>query len=155
LLEGLHRLDAEIVVTVGPEMDPAQLGPQPEHVHLESYLPLGKLLSHCSVVVFHGGSGTLGHAVAHGLPMVILPLGADQRENAARCAELGISRTLEHEQLTPDNVRGAVLDVLQQPHYREKAERLREEFNSLPGPEYTVGLLERLARDKSPIVATQ
>ena len=58
----------------------------------------------CSLVVFHGGSGTLGHVIANGLPMVILPLGADQPENAQRCAELGASRTLDQANLTPENV---------------------------------------------------
>jgi UDP:flavonoid glycosyltransferase YjiC (YdhE family) len=103
--------------------------------------------------VFHGGSGTLGHAIANGLPMVILPLGADQPENAARCAELGASRTLDQDHLTPEHIRDVVLDVLHTPSYRENAERLRDDFARLPGPEYAVELLERLAREKMPIVA--
>jgi len=119
---------------------------------LERYLPLGALLARCSLAVFHGGSGTLGHVIAHGLPMVILPLGADQPENAARCAELGASRTLDQAQLTPEHIREVVLDVLRTPSYRQVAERLRNEFDALPGPEFAVALLERLARDKAPII---
>jgi len=152
LLAGLRDLDAEIVITVGHDLDPAALGPQPEHIHLERFLPLGALMEHCSLVLFHGGSGTLGHALAHGLPMVILPLGADQPENAVRCAELGASRTLEQESLTPQHVREIVLDVLQTPSYRHNAEHLRDEFDALPGPGFAVELLERLARDKTPII---
>jgi UDP:flavonoid glycosyltransferase YjiC (YdhE family) len=104
--------------------------------------------------VFHGGSGTLGHAIANGLPTVILPLGADQPENAARCAELGASRTLDQDQLSPGHVCEVVLDVLQMPSYRLGSQRLRDEFNALPGPELTVELLERLVRDKAPIIAS-
>ena len=154
LLAGLADVDAEIVLTVGNDLDPASFGPQPAHIHLERYLPLGALLACCSLVVFHGGSGTLAHAVARGLPMVMIPLGADQPENAARCAELGASRTLDQDALTPALVREAVLDVLQTPGYRESAERLRDAYNALPGPELAVSLLERLAREKAPIVAT-
>jgi len=155
LLAGLHDVEAEVIATVGRDLDPAALGPQPEHIHLERYLPLGALLPRCSLVVFHGGSGTLGHAIANGLPMVIVPLGADQPENAARCAELGASRTLDQDSLTPEHVRDVVLDVLHTPSYRQNAERLREEFDSLPGPHVAVELLERLARDKAPIVAAR
>jgi len=89
-----------------------------ELIHLERFLPLGALMEHCSLVLFHGGSGTLGHALAHGLPMVILPLGADQPENAVRCSELGASRTLGQDSLTPHPVREVVLDVFQRPSYR-------------------------------------
>lgn len=153
VLAGLHDLDIEVVLTVGPDLDPAIFGAQPDHIHLERFLPLGALLSYCSVVLFHGGSGTLSHIVAHGLPMVTLPLGADQPENAARCAELGASHTLDRESLTPERVREAVLDVLRTPSYRQSAERLRDECNALPGPDFAVVLLERLARDKEPIFA--
>ncbi len=155
LLAGLREIEAEVVVTVGHHLDPAALGPQPSHIHLERFLPLGALLPRCSLVLFHGGSGTLGGAVAHGLPMVIFPISADQPDNAARCAELGASRTLDQEHLTPEHVREVVLDVLHTPTYRQAAERLRDEFNALPGPEFAVELLERLARDKAPIIAVR
>jgi MGT family glycosyltransferase len=153
LLAGLQDADVEVVVTVGHDFDPATLGAQPTHVHPERFLPLGALLPHCSLVVFHGASGTLGHAIANGLPMVILPLGPDQPENAARCAELGASRTLDQDHLTPEHVRDVVLDVLHAPSYRQNAERLRDEFDALPGVDYAVELLERLVRDKEPIGA--
>ena len=155
LLDGLRDLDAELVLTVGHDLDPAAFGPQPGHVHLERFLPLGALLPHCSMVVFHGGSGTLVQAVAHGLPMAILPLGADQPENAQRCVELGAARTLDQTHLTPEHVRDVALDVLRTPSYRQSAERLRDEFARLPGPEFAVELLERLARDKAPIIAAR
>ena len=155
LLAGLRDVGVEVVLTVGRDLDPAAFGPQPGHIHLERYLPLGVLLRRCSLVLFHGGSGTLGHAIAHGLPMVILPLGADQPENATRCAELGASRTLEQEHLTPEHIRDVVRDVLHTPSYRVGAERLRAEFERLPGPEFAVGLLERLASERTPIIAAR
>jgi len=155
LLAGLQDADVEVVATVGRDLDPASLGPQPEHIHLERYLPLGALLPRCSLVVFHGGSGTLSHTVAHGLPMVILPLAADHPENAARCAELGASRTLDQDNLTPEYVREVVLDVLHTPSYRQAAQRLRDEFDALPGVDHAVELLERLARDRVPVVASR
>ena len=42
LLAGLADVDAEIVLTVGNNLDPASFGPQPAHIHLERYLPLGR-----------------------------------------------------------------------------------------------------------------
>jgi UDP:flavonoid glycosyltransferase YjiC (YdhE family) len=144
---------AEVVVSVGTDFDPATLGPQPEHIYLERLLSLEALLPHCALVVFHGGSGTLAHVVAHGLPMVIIPLGADQPQNAVRCAELGVSRTVEPGQLSPELIRDVAIDVLRTPSYRQHAEQLRDEFDRLPGPEFAVELLERLARDKIPILS--
>jgi UDP:flavonoid glycosyltransferase YjiC (YdhE family) len=43
--------------------------------------------------------------------------------------------------------------VLDDPAYRQNAERVRDEMAALPGLEYAVALLERLARDKQPILS--
>jgi MGT family glycosyltransferase len=153
LLAGLRDVDAEILATTGHGLDPAALGPQPGQIHVERFLPLGALLARCSLVVFHGGSGTRIQALARGLPMVILPLGADQPENAARAAELGVARALDQEHLAPEHVREVSLHVLRTPSYRRSAERLRDEIERLPGVELAVELLEQLARDKAPIIA--
>jgi MGT family glycosyltransferase len=152
VLEGLRDIDAEVVLSVGNDLDPAVLGPQPANVHVERFLPLGALLDRCSLVFFHGGSGTLGHAVAHGLPMVILALGADQPENSERCSALGVSRSIEPEHLSARSVGDVVLDVLETPSYRQNAACLRREFDRLPGIEMAVALLERLAREKRPVL---
>ncbi len=92
------------------------------------------MLPHCAAVVSHGGSGSVLGALAHGLPQVLIAMGADQPLNAARCAELGLALTLDPVSATPDDVRAAVTAVLDEPSYRQAAERMRDEIRSLPGP---------------------
>jgi len=115
------------------------------------YIPLSLLLPHCDLVVTNGGSGTLTAALGHGLPVVVVPIAADQPANAARCAALDLGRVVEHTELTPERARDVVLGVLGDPSYRRNAERLRDEIAALPGPGYAVALLERLAIEKQPL----
>jgi UDP:flavonoid glycosyltransferase YjiC (YdhE family) len=145
VLEGLRELPVDVVATVGRNLDPARLGPQPANVRIERYLPQAEVLPRCHAVVSHGGSGSILGALAHGLPSVLLPMGADQPQNAARCEQLGVARVLDAVFATPETVRDAVADVLANPSYRSAAERLADEIAALPGPEHTVALLERLA----------
>jgi UDP:flavonoid glycosyltransferase YjiC (YdhE family) len=145
VLAGLRELPGEVVVTVGRELDPAELGVQPAHVRIERYVPQAMLLPRCDLVVSHGGSGSVLGALTHGLPMVLLPLGADQPLNARRCEALGVARVLDARAASADVVREAAADVLADPAYRRAAERLRAEIAGLPGPEHAVALLERLA----------
>jgi UDP:flavonoid glycosyltransferase YjiC (YdhE family) len=147
LLAGLRELPVDVVVTVGSQLDPAELGPLPGNVHVERYVVQALLLPSCSAVVCHGGSGSVIGALAHGLPLVVVPLGADQPQNAARCEELGVGRVLDAVRATPEEVREAVSEVLSNPSYRAAAERLRDETAALPGPEHAVALLERLAAE--------
>jgi MGT family glycosyltransferase len=145
----------ELIVTVGRDRDPAALGPLPRNVHVARYIPQSLLFPYCDVVVAHGGWNTTLAALSHGLPLVLIPLGADQPHNAARCAALHVGRVIRPADLTPQALRDAVHDVLNMPTYRRNARRLRAEMDSLPEPAYAVALLEQLARDRAPIVASR
>jgi UDP:flavonoid glycosyltransferase YjiC (YdhE family) len=145
VLAGLREVGREVIVTVGEELDPAEMGPQPAHVHVTRFVPLGAALPHCTIVVSHGGSGSLVASLAHGLPSVLLPMGADQPGNAARCEALGVALVLEVLTATPADVGAAVAAVLAEPSYRAAAERVRDEIAALPGPDHAVERLVAFA----------
>jgi UDP:flavonoid glycosyltransferase YjiC (YdhE family) len=145
VLRGLRDLPIEVVVTVGRDLDPDRFGPQPPHVHIERYIPQAALLPHCDLVINHGGSGSVIGALAHGLPIVVLPMGADQSLNGARCAQLGVGMVLEAVGATPATIQEAVVAILDTPSYRLDAQRMRDEIQALPGPETVVPPIEGLA----------
>ena len=138
VLAGLAELEVDVVATVGSEIDPAELGPLPPHVRVERFLPQAEILPRSSAVVSHGGSGSVLGALAHGLPQVLIPMGADQPLNASRCEELGLARVLDPVAATAASVHKAAAAVLAEPGYRAAAERLQREFAALPGPEFAV-----------------
>jgi UDP:flavonoid glycosyltransferase YjiC (YdhE family) len=120
-------------------------------VHVARFITQSLLLPRCDLVITHGGSGTVMGALGEGIPLVVIPLGADQPHNAARCAALGIGRVVLDSDVAPETIRAAADDVLSSPGYRAQAERFRDEIAALPGPEYAVPLLERLAVEKRPV----
>lgn len=154
VLAGLRDLPATIIVTVGANIDPAEFGPQPGNIHIERFIPQAAVLPHCDVVVSHGGSGSVVGALTFGLPSVLLPMGADQPHNAARCADLGVARVLDAVRATPQDVHTAVSQTLADSAMRRAAERIQREIADLPGPERAVELLEQLATDRRPLVST-
>ena len=150
VLAGLRDLPVNVLVTVGRHIDPAEFGAQPANIRIERYVPQAEVLPHCDLVVSHGGSGSVVGALAHGVPSVLVAMGADQPLNAARCVALGVGRVLDPVAATPADVREAVSAVLSEPSYRRNAERLRDEIAALPGPEWAVPLLERLGEHRPP-----
>ncbi|WP_326694124.1 glycosyltransferase [Streptomyces sp. NBC_01766] len=142
---GLRELPVNVLMTVSDHIDPAVLGPLPGHIRVERFVPQEQLLPQCALVVSHGGSGSLMGALAHGLPSVLFPHGADQPYNARRCTELGAARTLDPVTATPEDIHSAVSTVLADSGYRSAAERIRDEMNALPGAAETVPALEALA----------
>jgi UDP:flavonoid glycosyltransferase YjiC (YdhE family) len=154
VLAGLRELRANLLVTVGREIDPASLGPQPANVRIERFVPQSEVLPHVDLVVSHGGSGSVLGALAHGRPMVVLPIGADQPLNAVRISALGAGRALDAIRATPDEVREAVASVLADAACREAAGRLADEIAALAPPGVAVALLERLARERRPLTVS-
>jgi MGT family glycosyltransferase len=144
VLAGLRELPADVIATTGANLDPDELGSQPESVRIERHLPQSEILPRCRAMVSHGGSGSILGALAHGLPSVLLPMGADQPHNAARCEQLGVARVLDAIRATPHAVREAAAEVMNHPSYRAAAELVADEIAALPGPDDAVALVERL-----------
>src|SRR5690606_21323884 len=89
VLAAVATLPARAPRTTGDALDPSLLGAIPARVHVERFVPQAKLLPHVRAVVCHGGSGTVLGALAAGVPLVVLPLFADQPANAGEVARSG------------------------------------------------------------------
>jgi len=145
VLQGLVGQPANVIVTVGPDRDPAGLGPQPPNIRVERYLPQSLLFPSCDLVVCHGGSGTTLAALACGLPMLLLPQEANQFWNADRTVELGAGELVRPAELSAGAVHAAVARLLGDPRYRADAERQAAEIADRPSPDELVPQLEELA----------
>ncbi len=145
ILGGLADLGVDVVATVGAGTDPADLGPQPAHVRVERFLPQDDVLPFADLVVSHGGSGSLMATLAHGLPSLLLPLGADQPHNARRAAELGLAVTLDAMSATAEDVATRAAEVLADVAMLERCIAVADELQALPGPRAAVAALEAAA----------
>ena len=73
VLDGLADAPIEVVLTTGPAIDPAELT-VPPNATAHSFLPHDEVMSGCSAVIGHGGHSTTMRALAHDLPLVIIPM---------------------------------------------------------------------------------
>ncbi len=151
IVEGVREEPVNVIVTVGPDNDPAGLGPQPPNVHVERYIPQAQLLPHCDVVVNQGGTAMLD-ILGQGLPILVVPQGANQFHNAEACVSRGAGRSVLPGEISPERVRQEMRRLLEEPSYREAAQQVRHEFERMPGPDDGVALLERLAEERRPLV---
>ncbi|PZS03796.1 MAG: glycosyltransferase [Candidatus Chloroheliales bacterium] len=154
IIAGLRDAPINLIVTLGRDKDPADFGPQPANVHIERYIPQSLLLHHCDLMVMHGGSNSLLAALDIDLPLVVVPLIADQFFNAHITQTMRLGQVVQRGQLTPTSIRAAVEEVLANPIYRQNAARLQAEMHALPDQEYAVGLVERVAAEREAVLNT-
>jgi UDP:flavonoid glycosyltransferase YjiC (YdhE family) len=137
-LDSLSHLPVRVLVTVGRDRDPADLGPMPPNVHVARWVPQADVMPHTAAMVCHGGSGTTRAGLAAGVPMAVLPLFADQPHNARRVTALGAGVTLDRASRAGDAVRWLLAD----PAYRDAAQRIATAIGKLPPVDTAVGIVQ-------------
>jgi len=125
--------------------DPALLEPIPRNAIVERFIPQDTVLPHVQATVSHGGSGSMLAALAHGLPMLMLPQGADQFENAEACRSIGAALVLMPDRITAETIRAAMTTLLDDRTYAENAQRVAAEIASMQSPATVLATLTNSA----------
>jgi zeaxanthin glucosyltransferase len=112
------------------------------HVLVVPRVPLLHLLPRLDAVVCHGGLNTVCEALAFGVPLVVAPIKHDQPVNAAQVAAAGAGIRVRFPRVRPDQLRAAIVAVLDDPAYRGAAARIRDSFAAAGG---ATAAAERLA----------
>ncbi|XP_068228919.1 UDP-glucuronosyltransferase 1A8-like isoform X1 [Palaemon carinicauda] len=145
-IQAFERLPHRVVM----RFNPARLSHIPKNVMVLDWFPQHDLLGHYKTRLFvtHCGQNGVNEAVYHGVPLVAMPVFADQGDNARRVKDRGLGVVLDKTTITADSAYEAITAVLNDTRYRETAERFsslwQEEGES--GAERGARWLERIHR---------
>jgi UDP:flavonoid glycosyltransferase YjiC (YdhE family) len=122
-------LPVRVLLTTGRGFELGILGTVPANVQVEAWVPQAEVFPHTAVLVCHGGSGTVLGGLAAGIPQVVVPLGADQPQNAQSIAAIGAGLALNK----PDapTLRAAIARVLSDSAFRDAARAVSREMLTL------------------------
>jgi UDP:flavonoid glycosyltransferase YjiC (YdhE family) len=143
ILDACADLDARVVVTTGPVVDPDDLR-APAHAEVHRFVPHAELMARATLMVGHGGHGSALQALAHDLPQVLMPMHPmlDQPQVARSLEEAGAARVVR-KKATAAELAPVVASMLADGPHRAAAARLGAEIRGLPG---AVGAAEHLER---------
>jgi MGT family glycosyltransferase len=139
----LGQLPVRGLVTTGPAVDPAVIA-APPNVTVARWVRHADVLPHCSAVITHGGHGTVMKALIAGIPLVVVPLGRDQPDNAARVVYAGAGVRLRTN-ASARALRAAVAQVIEDPRYRAGAARMASRLAAERDVDLAVDELQRVA----------
>ncbi|OYV58664.1 MAG: hypothetical protein B7Z69_09090 [Actinobacteria bacterium 21-73-9] len=134
LVAGLDAMGCRVLATTG-DADLAVRATR--SVHVEPFVEQDRVLAEADVVVCHGGAGTVAGALAHGVPLVVAPILADNAANGRLVASHGAGIALERPRGPIGAgdlpaIGGAVARVLGDPGYRAAARDLARTFGATP-----------------------
>uniref|UniRef100_A0A8R1DQV2 UDP-glucuronosyltransferase n=1 Tax=Caenorhabditis japonica TaxID=281687 RepID=A0A8R1DQV2_CAEJA len=137
ILKALTNLNEyRIYWRVGPNMklegiDETKI---PKHINLTTFIPQNDLLAHkaCKLLVTNGGMSSVMEAVAHGVPIVGVPLYGSNRHNLRKVADKGLGVIVEKDDLNEISLYGAMKKVLESSRYKNTAKEMSKEFMARP-----------------------
>lgn len=144
-----RRPEWQLVLGTGGMVEAADLPLPPDAVALP-WIPQIPILERASLMVTHGGLGTIKECIFHDVPMVVFPIGRDQPENAKRVVHHGLGVRGELAAVTPDSVFEAVERVDRDPAFREKVARMGARFRQVESSGIGVQRIEEVLARRRP-----
>lgn len=142
ILDAASALAVELVVTTGPAVDPANLW-APENAVVHRYVDHSRIMPDCSAVIGHGGHATSMRALAHGLPLMVLPMHPmlDQRMVGKAISDAGAG-VLLNRRSSPKQISAALTALLESDSRRQAAAvlgaRLRQAAGAAAGAQVLI-----------------
>ncbi len=155
IIHALGQLDVFGLVVTGPGCPPSLFSAVPSNVRIEAYIPQTALQTEPKtrphLIISHGGVNTVLSALAYGIPLLCIPLGADQPDNAQRCVDAGAGLRLDRRLLTTARLTRAIHTILSQDSFTRQAQRMQQTLRRHNGPEEAAELILRLAETRAPV----
>lgn len=144
IINALAGLPVRAVVTTGPPIDPATLR-APERIEIVASASHSAILREAAAVVTHAGHGIVMKALAADVPMLCMPMGRDQNDNAARVIAHGAGLRLRP-RATPRAIARAVQRLIEEPAFRAGTARLGADVRADATSDLAVNELDQLGR---------
>jgi MGT family glycosyltransferase len=147
VLDAVAGLRVRALLTAGPALDTRQLQ-VPFNTRDVAFIPHRTVLPHASLVITHAGWQTVNAALADGVPLVCVPDGRDQPDNAARVvvAHAGVRVSKKS---SPDKLRRVIVRALEDQSLKHGARAIADALARKNGATTIADELERLAAHNS------
>ncbi len=142
VIEALASEPYDVIVSLGPRHDEIELA---ANMWGGEFVPQTRLVPLADLVITHGGNNTVTESMHFGKPMVVLPLFWDQYDNAQRVDECGYGRRLATYEVSVDDLRRHVAEMLTDGALRERARAAGERIRRADGLARALSLLEGVA----------
>jgi zeaxanthin glucosyltransferase len=133
----------QVVLSVGYNINPDDLGPIPSNTIIVNSAPQIELLKRAALCITHAGLNTTLESLAQGVPMVAIPIGYDQPGVAARIAYHGVGEFVEVEDLTVKLLSELIQRVRRDQSYYDKARYFQKVIARTRGLDVAADVIER------------
>lgn len=143
-------LDAQLVISLGGGSQAEHFQNLPGHPLVVNYAPQVELLAQTTLTITHAGLNTTLESLSQGVPMVAIPITNDQPGVASRIEWSGSGKRLSLSSLNSQQLRSAILQVLTDNRFKQKATALKVSLKQAGGAKRAVDIIEQVIRTGKP-----
>ncbi len=154
IMDALDKPLYQTIISAGNAYQALQREAIPPNAMLFKHVPQVALLPKIDLFISHGGNNSTNEALASGKPLIVMPVGGEQSDNASRVVYLGVGQRLDIAQFTEAQLLAAVERIRADAAFQERAEVIRKELEPTHGVLTAARCIAWVAREQKPLVRT-
>jgi UDP:flavonoid glycosyltransferase YjiC (YdhE family) len=136
------------VIALGRNLEPASFCGAGSGVTLVNYAPQQEMLKRATLMITHGGLGSIKECIYFGVPMLVYPFDTDQPANAARVAFHGLGLTDDTHNASVEQILDCVKKVQSDPSYRSRVSDLSQKLRTSDSTSMVLELVNEVLNRK-------
>jgi MGT family glycosyltransferase len=151
IINGFADGSCQLIVSAGGAFERLSAQKPPDQVLLFKRVPQTEVLPRVDAVISHGGNNTVNETLAAGKPLLVMPVGGEQGDNASRVVFLGAGLRADLNEATSEEIYGKVKRLIDEPDFKRRSSDIAEALSKTQGPLTAIRLIEHIAKTGAPL----
>ena len=147
VIEALSRRpDWQLLLAIGEGFDVKDFQPAAPNITVVNWAPHATTLKRSSIMINHGGLGTVKECIYHGVPMIVFPISKDHPGNAARVQYHGLGVMGRIREVSAEQIHRLIDRLAQEPVFKSRSQAMSEVFKKAEASNKGVKIIETILR---------
>jgi MGT family glycosyltransferase len=151
IMRALDRPDYQVIVSAGGAYQTMKNSAIPSNAAVFKSVPQVGLLPKIDLFISHGGNNSINEALSCGKPIIVMPVGGEQADNASRVVYLGAGKRVDITRFSEEQLRAVVEEIRMNPTFQERALTIMKGLQSTKGVVTASRCIDWVARKSKPL----
>ncbi|MBK7050651.1 MAG: hypothetical protein IPH54_07575 [Rhodoferax sp.] len=151
IMRALDTSDYQVIISAGGAYQKLQRDRVSQNAIVYKSVPQISVLNRIDLFISHGGNNSTNEALASGKPIIVMPVGGEQADNASRVVYLGVGKRIDIATFSEKQLLDSVEEIRHTPSFQERAVSIMNGLKSTQGMVLASQYIAWVAQQKKPL----